>query len=118
MTLDAKRSVYTTNRGVNASLEIYGVSDQYLLLLIAGAIATFVIFVVMYIIHINVYLNLLMSVSALIGVYLYSASQSKKYGPNGLARLRSYHKSRQIIELTSSNYFLELAKTNPHAKSE
>ena len=118
MNVVPKHSIYRTNRGVNAPLEIYGISDQHLVMLIVGILGSFFFFVILHVAQVSIYISLTLSVSALVGTYLYASTQSKKYGSHGMARLRSGRKSRRVIEIRSRSCFLQLSNDKPHAKNK
>jgi hypothetical protein len=84
---------YQINKGIGKSAEFSGLTAQYLFIFAGGLLGLFIVFVIMYLVGVNMLFCIGFGViSALILVYT-TFYLNKKYGENGLMKrqARSYH---------------------------
>lgn len=79
-------SVYQINKGINKSIEFKGLKAQYIWYLGGGLVGLLIIFVVIYIIGVNIFLCLALIVSGGSGLFMYVYKMSRTYGEHGLMK--------------------------------
>jgi Domain of unknown function (DUF4133) len=79
-------SVYHINKGINKSIEFKGLKAQYIWYLGGGLVVLMIVFAVLYIIGINIFLCLVLIVSAGIALFMYVYKMSRTYGQYGLMK--------------------------------
>ena len=79
-------SVYSINKGINKSIEFRGLKAQYIWWLGGGLVALMVLFAVMYIIGVNVFICLIIIISAATALFMKIYQLSRNYGEYGLMK--------------------------------
>jgi len=100
-------SIYTINKGVNASIEFKGLKAQYIWWLAGGLLCLLVMFAIMYVLGVNTYLCLLVIVGC--GALLFSQvyRMSKTYGQHGLMKRAAKRKVPKVIKCNSRQLFIK-----------
>lgn len=84
---------FPINRGIGKSVEFRGLKAQYLFIFVGGLLATFVLFVIMYMVGINQWVCIGFGVTAASVLMWQTFALNAKYGEHGLMKL-SATKSR------------------------
>jgi Domain of unknown function (DUF4133) len=84
---------FPINRGIGKSVEFRGLKAQYLFIFVGGLLATFVLFVIMYMVGINQWVCIGFGVTAASVLVWQTFALNAKYGEHGLMKL-SATKSR------------------------
>ncbi len=102
-------SVYKINKGINKPIEFKGLKAQYIAYLAAGLIAILVIFAILYIIGVNRYLCLFITLA--LGTLLFMAVYrlSDTYGQYGLMKKLARRHIPGAIKARTRKTFLHLA---------
>jgi hypothetical protein len=79
-------TVYQINKGINKPIEFKGLKAQYIWYLGGGLVALLIFFATLYITGVNVYLCLLIILSAGAALFMYVYKLSRKYGEHGLMK--------------------------------
>lgn len=100
-------SIYTINKGVNASLEFKGLKAQYIWWLAGGLLCLLILFAILYVLGVNTYLCLLIIVAfgALLFTQVYR--MSKTYGQYGLMKRAAFRKVPEVIKCKSRKMFIK-----------
>lgn len=101
-------SVYKINKGINKPIEFKGLKAQYIVYLAVGLIALLILFAVLYIIGVNMFVCLALTV--LLGVTLFMTvyRMSDKYGQHGLLKKMARRNMPDFIKSNSRKLFLQL----------
>jgi len=99
-------SVYTINKGVNASIEFRGLKAQYIWYLGGGLIGILILFAVLYIIGVNTYITLCIAVGGAISVILYVFRLSNTYGEHGMMKKMARRAIPKIVKADSRKMFI------------
>ena len=78
---------FPINRGIGKSVEFKGLKSQYLLIFVGGLLATFVLFVIMYMVGINQWVCIGFGVTAASVLVWQTFALNAKYGEHGLMKL-------------------------------
>lgn len=78
---------YPINRGIGKSVEFKGLKSQYLFIFVGGLLATFVLFVIMYMVGINQWVCIGFGVIAASVLVWQTFALNAKYGEHGLMKL-------------------------------
>ena len=78
---------YSINKGIGGSVEFKGLKAQYLFIFVGGLLATFVLFVVMYMIGISQWFCIGFGVIAASVLVWLTFNLNAKYGEHGLMKL-------------------------------
>lgn len=101
-------SVYTINKGINKPIEFKGLKAQYIAWLAAGLIGLLILFAVLYIIGVNMFVCL--ALTLILGVILFMTvyRMSDTYGQHGLLKKMARTSIPDFIKSTSRKTFLNL----------
>lgn len=101
-------SVYTINKGINKPIEFKGLKAQYIAYLAIGLVGLLILFAVLYIIGVNMFICL--AITIILGIILFMAvyRMSDKYGQHGLLKKVAKRSIPDFIKSTSRNPFLHL----------
>ena len=77
---------YSINKGIGSSVEFKGLKAQYLFIFAAGLLATFIIFVVMYMTGVNQWICIGFGVIAASLLVWQTFALNAKYGEHGLMK--------------------------------
>ena len=102
--------IYNINRAVNKPIEFRGLKGQYILYAGGLLIGDFLLFVILYICHINTWVCVVIGFgSGATGVsMLYQ--RSRKYGQHGWARKRAGRYTPKALRARSNTLFINLKK--------
>ena len=78
---------FPINRGIGKSVEFRGLKSQYLFIFVGGLLATFVLFVIMYMVGINQWVCIGFGVTAASVLVWQTFALNAKYGEHGLMKL-------------------------------
>jgi len=100
---------YLINKGIGRSVEFKGLKAQYLFIFVGGLLATFILFVILYMVGIPQWICIGVGVVSATLLVWQTFSLNAKYGEHGLMKLqaRGYH-PRYIINRGSRPFL----KTN------
>ncbi|MDQ2753436.1 MAG: DUF4133 domain-containing protein [Bacteroidota bacterium] len=101
-------SVYKINKGINKPIEFKGIKAQYLWYLGGGLLFLLILFAIMYLVGVNTYISLLLTVGLATGLYAGVTRLSNKYGEHGMMKKAAkkglpkvlYCRSRKIAGFT------------------
>ena len=79
-------TIYLINKGVNRSVEFKGLRAQYIWYLGGGLVAILVLFAVLYIMGVNSYICIAVTITAGALLFVYVYKLNNKYGQYGLMR--------------------------------
>ena len=80
---------YSINKGVNKPAEFKGLQSQYLFIFAGGLLASFMLFIVLYMAGVNQWLCIFFGVILALLVIWLAISLNKKYGQFGLMKLQA-----------------------------
>ena len=103
-------SVYHINKGINKPVEFKGLKAQYIWYLGGGIVALLILFAIMYISGVNVYLSLVLIISAGTGLFIFIYRMSNKYGEHGIMKQMAKHQIPACIKFRSVKVFRVLIK--------
>lgn len=104
-------SVYTINKGINRPIEFKGLKAQYIAYLATGLVSLLVLFVVIYILGVNMFicLALILILGTLLFVFVYRLSDT--YGQYGLLKKMAKRSLPVFLKVRSRKVFLSLLTT-------
>ena len=79
-------SVYQINKGINKPIEFKGLKAQYIWYLGGGLVILMIIFAILYIAGINIFICLIIILSAGTALFMYVYKMSRTYGQYGLMK--------------------------------
>ena len=99
---------YSINKGVGRSVEFHGLKSQYLFIFAGGLLATFILFVVLYMVGTPQWLCIGVGVVSASLLVWQTFSLNDKYGEHGVMKLqaRGYH-PRHIISRQRFNRLIK-----------
>lgn len=99
-------SVYRINKGVNKSIEFKGLKAQYIWYLGAGLIGLLILFAILYIIGVNSFVCVGITVIAAGFIFSYVYRLSNKYGEYGMMKAMAKRQLPKVIISRSRKVFL------------
>lgn len=78
---------YSINRGIGKPVEFRGLKSQYLFIFVAGLLAVFVLFIILYMMNINQWICIGFGVTAASILVWLTFLLNRKYGEFGLMKL-------------------------------
>lgn len=100
-------SVYTINKGVNASVEFKGLKAQYIWYLAGGLLVLLVVFAIMYVVGVNTYVSLLIILACGAVLFTQVYRMSKTYGAHGLMKRAAAKRIPKTLRCNSRKVFLK-----------
>lgn len=79
--------IYSINRGIGKPVEFRGLKSQYLFIFVAGLLAIFVLFVILYMMNIDQWICIGFGVTAASALVWLTFMLNKRYGEFGLMKL-------------------------------
>ena len=79
--------IYSINRGIGKPVEFRGLKSQYLFIFVAGLLAVFVLFVILYMMNVGQWICIGFGVTAASALVWLTFSLNRKYGEFGLMML-------------------------------
>ena len=104
-------SVYKINKGTNKPIEFKGLKAQYIWYLGGGLVLLLIAFAIMYIAGVNVYICLILILSAGTALFMYIYRMSNKYGEHGIMKKIAKRGMPTAIKSRSRKTFIQLSKT-------
>lgn len=100
-------SVYSINKGINRPIEFKGLKAQYIAYLATGLVSLLVLFVVIYILGVNMFicLGLILILGTLLFVFVYRLSDT--YGQYGLLKKMAKRSLPVFLKVRSRKVFLD-----------
>ena len=99
-------SVYQINKGINKPIEFKGLKAQYIWYLGGGLVTLLIFFAIIYIIGVNVFICLALTVSLATSLFMYVYKLSRTYGEFGLMKKAA----RKSVPKVIKNYSVVLLK--------
>lgn len=100
-------SIYPINKGINKSIELKGLKEQYIWYLAGGVVALMIVFAIMYIIGLPsivcVVIIAILGVAVVLKVY----AMSNKYGEHGLMKELARKQVPTTVRLNDRNVFMK-----------
>jgi membrane protein implicated in regulation of membrane protease activity len=105
-----QRVIYPINKGINASIIFRGLKGQYIWYMGAAIFALMILYAVMYMIGINTYVSLLitLTLAGLSTALVYHLSAA--YGEHGLTKALARRSIPHVVKATSRVKFMDLKK--------
>ena len=105
-------STYQINKGINKSIVFKGLRAQYIWYMGAGMFALLIIYAVMYMVKVNTYIclgiTLCLGAAMIIAIYHLSAT----YGEHGLTKAVAKRSIPKTVKSSSRKVFTAFNKTN------
>jgi hypothetical protein len=100
-------SVYSINKGANASIEFKGLKAQYIWYLGGGLIGLLILFAILYVVGVNTYVCLVVILVA--GGFLFSKvyKMSNTYGEHGMMKKMAKRMLPKVIKCNSRKLFIK-----------
>lgn len=99
-------SVYTINKGINASIEFKGLKAQYIWYLGGGLVGLLVLFAILYICGVHSLICVGVTLSLGTGLFMYIYQLSNTYGEHGLMKMRAKKQVPKVIQSKSRKGFI------------
>lgn len=107
-------SIYQINKGINKSIEFRGLKAQYIWYLGGGLVVLLIVFAIIYILGINIFFCLVLTVSLSTVLFMYVYKLSRTYGEYGLMK----KVARKVVPDCIKSYsIVKLKKQLLHEKS-
>jgi hypothetical protein len=103
-------SVYKINKGINKPIEFKGFKAQYIWYLGIGLVALLVLFAVMYIIGVNTYVCLVLTLLLGAALFIRVSKLSNKYGEHGMMKKIASQSVPRIIKSYSRKMFIKTSQ--------
>lgn len=101
-------SVYKINKGINKPIEFKGLKAQYIAYLAVGLIGLLILFAVLYIIGVNMFVCLALTLILGVALFMTVYRLSDTYGQHGLLKKMAKRSIPSFIKSTSRKIFLQL----------
>ena len=101
-------SVYKINKGINKPIEFRGLKAQYIWYLGIGLVVLLIVFAVLYIVGINTYLCLFVTLIFGAGLFMQVTRLSNKYGEHGMMKKFARSKLPRILYCHSRKLWTNL----------
>ncbi|HMR56058.1 MAG TPA: DUF4133 domain-containing protein [Cyclobacteriaceae bacterium] len=101
-------SVYKINKGINKPIEFKGLKAQYIAYLAIGLIGLLILFAVLYIIGVNMFVCLALTLALGVLLFMTVYRMSDKYGQHGLLKKIARRSLPDFIKSTSRKVFIQL----------
>ena len=98
-------SVYKINKGINKPIEFKGLKAQYIWYLAIGLVILLIVFAVLYIVGVNTYVCLVLTLFLGAGLFMRVTSLSNKYGEHGMMKKMAAQGIPRIIKASSRKVF-------------
>ena len=105
-------SVYKINKGINKPIEFKGFKAQYIWYLGIGLVALLILFAVLYIVGVNTYVCLVLTLILGTGFFIRVSKLSNKYGEHGMMKKIARQSVPRVIKSYSRKMFLKIQKAN------
>lgn len=102
-------SVYKINKGINKPIEFKGFKAQYIWYLGIGLIALLILFAVLYIVGVNTYICLVLTLILGAGLFIRVSKLSNKYGEHGMMKKIARQSVPRVIKSYSRKMFLKIS---------
>jgi hypothetical protein len=103
-------SVYTINKGINKPIEFKGLKAQYIVYLAVGLVVLLVLFAILYIIGVNMFVCLALTVVLGTALFMFVYRMSDTYGQHGLLKKMARRQLPAFVKASSRNVFITLQK--------
>ncbi len=103
-------SVYKINKGINKPIEFKGFKAQYIWYLGIGLVALLVLFAVLYIIGVNTYVCLVLTLLLGAGLFIRVSKLSNKYGEHGMMKKIARQSVPRVIKSYTRKLFFKMAE--------
>lgn len=103
-------SIYTINKGVNASIEFKGIKAQYIIYLGLGLVALLILFSILYIVGVATYICAAVTGVLGYGLVAWVIRFSRLYGEHGLIKEIGYRRLPDSLHPSGRHVFLSLSK--------
>jgi Flp pilus assembly protein TadB len=103
-------SVYTINKGINKPIEFKGLKAQYIVYLAVGLVVLLVLFAILYIIGVNMFVCLGLTVVLGTALFMFVYRMSDTYGQHGLLKKMAHRQLPDFVKASSRKVFITLLK--------
>lgn len=103
-------SVYTINKGINKPIEFKGLKAQYIVYLAVGLVVLLVLFAILYIIGVNMFVCLALTVVLGTALFMFVYRMSDTYGQHGLLKKMARRQLPAFVKASSRRVFITLLK--------
>ena len=100
-------SIYKINKGINKPIEFKGFKAQYIWYLGIGLVALLVLFAVLYIVGVNTYVCLVLTLLLGAGLFIRVSKLSNKYGEHGMMKKIASQGVPRVIKSYSRKMFFK-----------
>ena len=100
-------SVYKINKGINKPIEFKGLKAQYIWYLAIGLVILLIVFAVLYIVGVNTYVCLVLTLFLGAGLFMRVTNLSNKYGEHGMMKKIAKQGIPHIIKASSRKIFFK-----------
>lgn len=104
-------SVYQINKGINKAIEFKGLKAQYIWYLGGGLLILLILFTIMYILGVNTFICLGITVALTIVLFMNVYKMSHKYGQHGMMKKIARQSLPASIKISSRKMFTNLTVT-------
>lgn len=104
-------SVYKINKGINKPIEFKGFKAQYIWYLGIGLVALFILFAVLYIVGVNTYVCLVLTLILGAGLFIRVSKLSNKYGEHGMMKKIAKQSVPRVIKSYSRKMFFKISES-------
>lgn len=98
-------SVYKINKGINKPIEFKGFKAQYIWYLGIGLVVLLVLFAVLYIVGVNTYICLVLTLLLGAGLFIRVSKLSNKYGEHGMMKKIAKQSVPRVIKSYTRKMF-------------
>lgn len=100
-------SVYKINKGINKPVEFKGFKAQYIWYLGIGLVALLILFAILYIVGINVYVCLILTLILGAVLFMRVSKLSNKYGEHGMMKKIASQSVPHVIKSYTRKMFIK-----------
>lgn len=98
-------SIYKINKGINKPIEFKGFKAQYIWYLGIGLVGLLISFAVLYIVGVNTYVCVVITLMLGAGLFIYVSKLSNKYGEHGMMKKMASESIPRVIKSYSRKMF-------------
>jgi Domain of unknown function (DUF4133) len=100
-------SIYSINKGINRSIEFRGLKAQYIGWLAGGLVCLLMLFAILYMLGVNTYITLFLTLSGGAGLFTLVYRLSNKYGQFGMMKRAARRMIPIVIKCNSRKQFIK-----------
>jgi hypothetical protein len=104
-------SVYKINKGINKPIEFKGFKAQYIWYLGIGLVGLLILFAVLYIMGVNTYVCLVLTLTLGAALFIRVSKLSNKYGEHGMMKKIASQSVPRVIKSYSRKMFIKISES-------